>query len=385
MAGLSELGQLLHEEHFRILVGACELENRIRGESADRPLNASDAEDRHLLSNLLDGLDRIMVHHAFEEAVVFPLIRDSGDGELTTLLTREHGAIEPKARLLGLLGRQLVGRVASADEWARFRHAAADLVAEVMHTGRVGHVDSLPVGGRVVAPSAVAAAGGVWSDKAMGLAAFPVPEAFDAAGIAQARDEFVHAAKNAIAAGFDGIELHAANGYLFEQFLNPHSNHRADAYGGSIDNRIRFVVETAEATASAIGADRVGIRLSPFNTHNDLPLYDEVRAQYTALARGLRGLLYVHIVTNPHAETAATHEAMRRTFEGPIIINGNYDEARAEAVLAAREADLVSFGRPFVANPDLVERLRTGAPLATPNPATFFSASAEGYTDYPSM
>lgn len=132
MAGLSELGQLLHEEHFRILVGACELENRIRGASADRPLNASDAEDRHLLSNLLDGLDRIIVHHAFEEAVVFPLIRGSGDGELTTLLTREHGAIEPKARLLGLLGRQLLGRVASADEWVRFRHAAADLVAEVM-------------------------------------------------------------------------------------------------------------------------------------------------------------------------------------------------------------------------------------------------------------
>lgn len=132
MAGLSELGQLLHEEHFRILVGACELENRIRGASADRPLNASDAEDRNLLSNLLDGLDRIIVHHAFEEAVVFPLIRDSGDGELTTLLTREHGAIEPKARLLGLLGRQLLGRVASADEWVRFRHAAADLVAEVM-------------------------------------------------------------------------------------------------------------------------------------------------------------------------------------------------------------------------------------------------------------
>ncbi len=132
MAGLSELGQLLHEEHFRILVAACELENRIRGASADRPLDTFDAEDNRLLKSLLDNLDRIIVHHAFEEAVVFPLIRDNGERELTTLLTREHGAIEPKARLVGLLGRQLLGRVASADEWARFRHAAADLVAEVM-------------------------------------------------------------------------------------------------------------------------------------------------------------------------------------------------------------------------------------------------------------
>ena len=132
MTGLSELGQLLHEEHFRILVAICELQNRIEGASADRPLDASDTEDARLLDGLLASLDHVIVHHAFEETVVFPLFRDRGEGELTKLLTREHGAIEPKARLLRLLGRQLMGRTASLDEWSRFCGAAADLVAEVM-------------------------------------------------------------------------------------------------------------------------------------------------------------------------------------------------------------------------------------------------------------
>jgi hemerythrin-like domain-containing protein len=132
MAGLSELGQLLHEEHFRILVAICELQNRIGGASADRPVDVSDAEDGRLLNRLLASLDHVIVHHVFEETVVFPLIRDRGESELTALLTREHGAIEPKARLLRMLARQLVGHGANPSLWTRFRSAAADLVVEVM-------------------------------------------------------------------------------------------------------------------------------------------------------------------------------------------------------------------------------------------------------------
>lgn len=132
MAELSELGQLLHEEHFHILVAICELQNRVGDASADRPLDASDTDDARLLDSLLASLDHVIVHHAFEETVVFPLIRDRGEGELTKLLTREHGAIEPKARLLRLLTRRMIGRAASPAEWTRFRGAAADLVAEVM-------------------------------------------------------------------------------------------------------------------------------------------------------------------------------------------------------------------------------------------------------------
>lgn len=333
-------------------------------------------------------------------AVMAPMTRSRALGNVPNDLMREYYAQRASAGLIisegtapspnGLGYARIPGLYSAeqVDGWRKVTDAVHErgghIVAQIMHTGRVSHADNHPAGGRTVAPSAVAVQGGMWSDKAMGLVPFPVPEAFDAAGITQARDELVAAAKNAIAAGFDGIELHAANGYLFEQFLNPHTNQRSDAYGGSIDNRVRFVLETAEATAAAIGQERVGIRLSPFNPHNDMAQYDETRAQYTALARGLRGLLYVHIVANAHPDAPATYEAMRRTFEGPIIMNGNFDEARAEAALAAREADLVSFGRPFIANPDFVERVRSGAPIATPNPATFFSASAEGYTDYPS-
>ena len=334
-------------------------------------------------------------------AVMAPMTRSRALGNVPNDLMADYYAQRASAGLIitegtapspNGLGYARIPGLYSAEQVAGWRKVTdavhtkgGHIVAQIMHVGRIGHPDNHPVGGRTVAPSAIAAAGGMWSDKVMGLAPFPVPEALDAAGIVQARNEFVSAAQNAIAAGFDGVELHAANGYLLEQFLNPHTNRRDDVYGGSIDNRIRFVLETAHATAAAIGADRVGIRLSPFNPHNDMAQYDETRAQYTALARGLRGLLYVHIVTNASAETAQTHDAIRRSFEGPIIINGNYDEARAEAVLAANQADLVSFGRPFIANPDFVERLRKGAPIATPNPATFFSASAEGYTDYPTV
>lgn len=264
-------------------------------------------------------------------------------------------------------------------------HAAGGrIVAQLMHTGRIGHAHNLPAGARVVAPSAVAAAGTMYTDQA-GPQPHPTPEAMSEADVRAARDELATAAKNAVSAGFDGIELHGANGYLLEQFLHPHTNRRDDAYGGSVERRARFVAEVADACGDAIGRDRVAIRLSPFNTFNDLPPHDEVHAQYTNLAESLRGLLYVHLVTSAHEGFAATAAAVREAFGGPVMHNGGFDAARAEATLAEGRADLISFGRPFIANPDLVGRLKRGDALASPEPSTFYTPGARGYVDYPAL
>jgi N-ethylmaleimide reductase len=224
----------------------------------------------------------------------------------------------------------------------------------------------------------------MWKDEG-GPQQMPVPEAMSAADVRAAREGFVLAARYAIEAGFDGVELHGANGYLLEQFLHPHTNRRADGYGGSIENRTRFVVEVAQASGAAIGADRLGIRLSPYNTFNDMPLHDEVHATYAALAAQLSGLSYVHLVQSQHASYAETERAVRAAFGGTLILNGGFDRERAEAALGAERAQLIAFGRPFISNPELVARLALGAPLASSDPATFYSAGSEGYVDYPAL
>jgi len=264
-------------------------------------------------------------------------------------------------------------------------HAAGGrIVAQLMHVGRVAHPLNLPADARMVAPSAVAAAGMMYTD-AQGPQPMPAPEEMSAADVAAARDGFVLASKNAIAAGFDGVELHGANGYLLEQFLNPHSNRRTDAYGGSVEARARFVTEVAQASAEAIGADRVGIRLSPYNTFNDMGLHDEVHAQYATLARSLRGLLYVHLIASRDEAFPTTLGAVREAFGGPIMLNGGFDRARADATIASGQADLVSFGRPFIANPDLVARMQRGGEIAAPSPETFYTPGPVGYVDYPQL
>lgn len=264
--------------------------------------------------------------------------------------------------------------------------AGGRIFAQLMHTGRIAHPANLPEGARIVAPSAVRAEGTMYTDE-HGPQPMPEPEAMSEADVREARQEYVRAAQNAIEAGFDGVELHGANGYLPEQFLHPHSNRRTDEYGGSPERRNRFVTEVAAAVAEAIGADRVGVRLSPFNTFNDLPAQDgedaEVIAQYSLLARGLRGLAYVHVVRNAHAAFPETAAGVRREFGGIVILNGGFDAESARAELTAGRADLISFGRPFIANPDFVERLRVGQPLAEPDPSTFYTPGPKGYVDYP--
>jgi N-ethylmaleimide reductase len=205
-----------------------------------------------------------------------------------------------------------------------------------------------------------------------------------AADIRQARDEFVAAARNAIEAGFDGVELHGANGYLLEQFLNPHTNRRTDGYGGSVAARGRFVAETAAAVAAAIGADRLGIRLSPHSRFNDMAAYDETVEQYVWVVEQLSdiGLLYLHLVLGAERIPEATVEAIANAFDGALIMNGGFDRDSAEAEISAGRANLIAFGVPYIANPDLVERMRGEKDLAAPRPDLFYAPGAEGYVDY---
>jgi len=201
--------------------------------------------------------------------------------------------------------------------------------------------------------------------------------------------EFVHAARSAIAAGLDGVELHGANGYLIDQFLNPISNQRTDGWGGSIAGRSRFALEIARAVTDAIGCDRVGLRVSPHGAFNGLTGGADTDAQYTELAVELSkiGIGYLHIVDHESMGappvSPALKAALRASFRGTYILSGGYDLARANADLAAGKGDLVAFGRPFVSNPDLVAKLQTGAALRAPQPATFYTPGEAGYTDYP--
>jgi N-ethylmaleimide reductase len=266
----------------------------------------------------------------------------------------------------------------------------AKIFLQLMHCGRIAHPLNLPAGARLVAPSAVAAAGEMFTDAA-GMKAHPVPEAMTEDDVRAAIDELAQAAKNAVAAGFDGVQLHSANGYLLEQFIRPSSNLRTDRYGGPIENRARFVLEAAEATTGAIGKDKVGIRLSPYGVFNDMPLYDAMEADYLYLAQQLdaRRLMYVHLVDHSSmgapAVPASIKDGFRKTFTRTLILSGGYDAARAESDLAAKRCDLVAVGRPLLANPDLVVRWKTGAPLNPPDMGTFYTPGPQGYIDYPEL
>lgn len=266
----------------------------------------------------------------------------------------------------------------------------AKVFMQLMHTGRISHPLNLPAGGRVLAPSAIAANDQIYTD-AEGMKDMPLPDVMSAADIEAAVDEFVRAARNAVRAGMDGVELHSANGYLLEQFVRPSTNQRSDAYGGPIENRARFVLDVARATSDAIGKEKVGIRLSPFGVFNDMPIYDAMAEDYTYLARQLDalGLVYVHLVD--HSSMGAPvvptdiKEKFRDLFGGTLILSGGYDAATAENDLAQGKADLIGVGRPFLANPDLPARWQRNAPLNDPDYDTFYTPGARGYTDYPAL
>jgi N-ethylmaleimide reductase len=267
--------------------------------------------------------------------------------------------------------------------------AGGKIVAQFMHTGRISHQLNMPAGSQVLAPSAVKAAGQMWTD-AQQMQDFPMPKAMTAEDLQNTKAEFVTAAKNAVEAGFDGIELHSANGYLLEQFLSPVSNIRTDNYGGSIENRSRFVIEVAEAVAEAIGKDKTAIRLSPYGIASDMPNYPEIDATYDYLSKELNkaGISYIHLVD--HSAMGAPpvpvelKKTIRHNFKNTILLSGGYDKERAEADIESGLGDLVAFGRPFINNPDLVERFEKNEPLSKDlKMDLFYTADEKGYTDYP--
>jgi N-ethylmaleimide reductase len=270
------------------------------------------------------------------------------------------------------------------------RPLGARMFMQFMHCGRIAHTLNLPAGARVLAPSAIAASGEIYTD-AQGMKPHSTPEAMTEADIKATIAEFAQAAKNAVAAGFDGVELHGANGYLLEQFIRPNSNQRTDRYGGSIENRARFVLEVAAAVAGAIGKDRVGIRLSPFGVFNDMPPYPAMEDDYAYLAGQLEatGLAYIHVVDHSAMGAPPVPDSMKATlrsvFKRTLILSGGYDAERAESDLAAGKCDLIAVGRPFLANPDLVTRWASGAAVNAPDFATFYTPGPKGYTDYPAL
>jgi N-ethylmaleimide reductase len=259
---------------------------------------------------------------------------------------------------------------------------------QLMHTGRVGASLNLPAGARVVSSAATVLPGEMYTD-AKGMQPHATPHALTDAEVDGVIEEFVTAAKYAREAGMDGVEIHGANGYLVEQFLNANLNTRTDRWGGSAENRNRFAVEIAKRTAAAIGADRVGIRLSPYGVFNHMGAFDGVDAQYESLTRELSalGIAYVHLLDHSAMGAppvpAALKKAMRAAFQGVFILAGGFDRESAEATLAAGGADLIAFARPFIANPDLVARMRDGKALAAPDASTFYTPGPKGYTDYP--
>ncbi len=268
-------------------------------------------------------------------------------------------------------------------------HAGSRIFAQFMHCGRVAHPDNLPSGMEILAPSPIALTEGqMWTDK-NGLQDYPVPEEMSENEIQCTIKEFVHAAELAIQAGFDGVEVHGANGYLIDQFLNPASNERADQWGGSIENRIRFALEVTKGIAQKIGADKVGIRLSPYGVFNGMQVFPHLEDLYERLATDLQklGILYIHLVDHqsmgaPEVKPSVK-KRIRDNFKGTLILSGGYDAKRAEHDLSEKKGDLFAFGRPFISNPHLVSKLKHKKPLLKADDTTFYTPGEKGYTDYP--
>ncbi len=338
--------------------------------------------------------------------VMAPMTRNRATGNIPNALMMEYYAQRSSAGLIVTegaspspngLGYPRIPGIFSPDQvngWKQITDAVhakgAKIFIQFMHCGRIAHPLNLPAGARVLAPSAVAAAGEMYTD-AEGMKPLPVPQAMTEADIKTTIEEFAQAAKNAVSAGFDGIELHSANGYLLEQFIRPNTNRRTDGYGGPIEKRARFILEVAEAAIRAIGKDKVGMRLSPYGVFNDMPPYDTMETDYTYLAQQLnaRGLVYLHLVDHspmgapPVPDSIKT--ACRKEFKRTLILSGGYDAARAESDLAAGKCDLIAVGRPFLSNPDLVERWKRSAEVNAPDMTTFYTPGPKGYTDYPTL
>ena len=277
------------------------------------------------------------------------------------------------------------------DGWKKITNTVHEnnskIFIQLMHTGRVSHSENLPKGAEVVAPSAVATDGEMYTDS-LGMQPYPTPREMTLEDIETTQTEYVQAAKNAIDAGFDGVEIHGANGYLVDQFINTASNKRSDKYGGSIENRCRFAIEIAKKMGEAIGFNKTAIRLSPYGAFNGMEQFDQLEETYKFLANelGKLGLVYIHIVDHSSMGapevTDSVKSKIQESFGNTIIASGGFDKERAEKVLNENKGDLIAFGRPFISNPDLVNNFENNLPLVDPDSDTFYTPGEKGYTDY---
>ena len=337
--------------------------------------------------------------------IVMPALTRSraGAGEVPTELSVRYYAQRASAGLIIAEGSQVseVGRGfvgtpgiysdAQRDGWRRVTdavHAAGGRIfLQLWHVGRASHTDFQPGGAAPVAPSAIQADAKAFT--AEGFKDASMPQALTIEGIAAVVAEFRNAARRALEAGFDGVELHGATGYLPDQFLRDKSNRRSDAYGGSIENRARFLLEVVDAMAEVWGAARVGVRVSPQNLYNDVADSDPQRLfEHVAARLSERGIAYLSVVEGDMTgqnQQPFDYLALRRMFKGCYMANLMYDFERATAAVREGRIDLVAFGRAFIANPDLVERLRAGAPLNEPDASTFYGGDSRGYVDYPAL
>ena len=266
--------------------------------------------------------------------------------------------------------------------------AGGKIFVQLMHTGRVSHPDNMPQGTKILAPSAVKLSGQMWTDT-KGLQTYPIPNEMTEKEIQDTIDEYVKSSELAIKAGFDGVEIHGANGYLVDQFLNTGTNKRTDIWGGSIENRIRFAVTVAREISEKISPDRVGMRVSPYGVFNDMEIDPTIEDTFEQLAIELNkiGIIHMHIVDHSSMGSPEVKptikQKIRDSFTRTLILSGGYDRERAEVDLVEKMADLIAFGRPFIANPRLVTKLKLGSILTTPDANTFYTPGEKGYIDYP--
>ncbi len=271
--------------------------------------------------------------------------------------------------------------------WTRIteavHRAGGKIFLQLWHVGRISHPD-FHDGELPVAPSAIAAQGQVFT--ARGPQQMVTPRALALGELPSIVEQFRRGAENAKAAGFDGVELHGANGYLLDQFLRDGSNRRTDAYGGTVENRARLPLEVTEAVIDVLGADRVGYRISPNGAFNSMSDSDPIQTfSYLAEQLNKLGIIYLHVV-DPIADGARrVSPLLRRKFDRAYIVNGGFDLDSADAAIRNGEADLIAFGTPFLANPDLPQRYRIKAPLNAPDQATFYAGEDKGFTDYPDL
>jgi N-ethylmaleimide reductase len=354
---------------------------------------------------------RIGAIPAANRIVMAPLTRDrAGPAQVPTELMATYYRQRASAGLIvseatqisaegqGYLDTPGIYSPAQVSAWRRITDAVHEaggrMVVQLWHVGRISHVSLLPNGQPPVSSTARRANSKTFTRD--GFVAVSEPRALRLDELPRVVADYAHAARCAVQAGFDGVEVHGANGYLLEQFMRDSINDRTDAYGGGIENRVRLLLEVMRAVIAEVGADRTGLRLSPVTPANDAGPDSDPMATYGHAVAHVAAMkpAYVHVIEGATggARDIAPFDfaALRKRFKeihpaGAWMVNNGYDRAMAERAVASGEADLVAFGRPFIANPDLVERLRTGAPLAALNQKTLYGGGAEGYTDYPAL